>query len=326
VQTKTAPFVPRRGLGGGHRQTLGSFFLSRRIKLPASEARFIEVEPGVRVLAHCHWQADRQNALTVIVVHGLEGSSDSTYMQGIAAKGLALGMNVVRMNQRNCGGTEALAPTLYHSGRSQDVAAVAQNLIEQDHISHFALAGYSMGGNLVLKLAGEWGKNGPREFRAVAAVCPAIDLAASADALHLRGNRLYEQYFLWNLSRRLRAKARLFPGAFDTSRLRGIRSLREFDDRITAFYCGFAGADDYYDRSAAAHVIDRIAVPTFILNAANDPFIRILPETRQKILNNPSITFVETDDGGHCSYLADTNGSSDGRWAETQVVEFLRAM
>jgi predicted alpha/beta-fold hydrolase len=320
-------FVPRRGLSGGHRQTLASFFLSRRVALPPAEARLIEVEPGVQVLAHCHWQSDRRKALTVIVVHGLEGSSDSTYMLGIAAKGLALGMNVVRMNQRNCGGTEALAPTLYHSGRSQDVAAVAQNLIAQDHISRFALAGFSMGGNLVLKLAGEWGKTGPREFRAVATVCPAVNLAASADALHLRGNRLYEQYFLWNLSRRLRAKARLFPGAFDTSRLRGIGSLRQFDDRITAFYCGFTGADDYYDRAAAAHVIDRIAVPTFILNAANDPFIRILPETRRKILDNPHITFVETEDGGHCSYLAETNGSAnDGRWAEFQILEFLRSM
>jgi predicted alpha/beta-fold hydrolase len=319
-------FVPRRGLSGGHRQTLASFFLPRRISVPSPETRFIEVEPGVQVLVHCHWQSDRQNALTLIIVHGLEGSSDSTYMLGIAAKGLAVGMNVVRMNQRNCGGTEALAPTLYHSGRSQDVAAVAQNLIEQDHISRFALAGFSMGGNLVLKLAGEWGNTGPRQFRAVVAVCPAVNLAASADALHLRSNRLYEQYFLWKLNRRLRTKARLFPGAFDTARLRGIRSLREFDDRITAFYCGFTGADDYYDRAAAAHVIDLIAVPTFILNAANDPFIRILPETRQKILDNPHITFVETKDGGHCSYLADPSSRSDGYWAESQIVEFLSAM
>ncbi len=289
-------------MSGGHQQTLASFFLPRRVVL-----------------------RDRKSALTVIIVHGLEGSSDSDYMLGIAGKGLALGMNVVRMNQRNCGGTEALAPTLYHSGRSQDVAAVAENLIVQDHVTRFALAGFSMGGNLVLKLAGEWGKAGPAEFRAVAAVCPAVDLAASADALHLRGNRLYEYYFLWKLSRRLRAKARLFPDTFDTSRLRGITSLRDFDDKITAYYCGFTGADDYYDRAAATHVVDRIAVPTFILHAANDPFIRILPETRRKIQNNPNITFQETADGGHCSYLAQSNGNGDdGRWAELQIVEFLR--
>jgi len=322
-QTKTPGFRPRRGLRGAHRQTLASFFLARRIALPPAEARLIDVEPGVRVLAHCHWQTDRRNALTVIVVHGLEGSSDSRYMLGIAAKGLALGMNVVRMNQRNCGGTEAQAPTLYHSGRSQDVAAVVQNLIEQDQVSRLVLVGFSMGGNLVLKLAGEWSDAGPSQFVAVAAVCPAVDLAASADALHLRGNRLYELYFLWKLNRRLRTKARLFPGAFDTSRLRGVASLRDFDDRITAYYCGFTGADDYYDRAAAAHVVDRIAVPAFILHAANDPFIRILPETRRKFVDNPNISFLETTDGGHCSFLSAANGD-DGHWAEIQVLEFLR--
>ena len=268
----------------------------------------MEVEPGVQVLCRCHWQNDRQKALTVIIVHGLEGSTESDYMLGVAQKGLAAGMNVVRMNQRNCGGTDNLSPTLYHSGRSRDVAAVALNLVEQDHISGFALVGFSMGGNLVLKLAGEWAKEGPPQFRAVVAVSPSIDLAASADALHLKSNRLYEYYFLWNLRRRLRAKARSFPGFFDLSALRGLRTLRDFDDQVTARYCGFQGAADYYDRSAAANVVDRIAVPGFILHAANDPFIRILPATRQKILANPHLIFIETEDGGHCSFLAEPRG------------------
>jgi predicted alpha/beta-fold hydrolase len=232
-------------------------------------------------------------------------------------------MNVVRMNQRNCGGTDELSPTLYHSGRSQDVGAVARDLIARDRVSRFALAGFSMGGNLVLKLAGEWGREGPPQFRAVVAVCPSINLAASADALHLPANRLYEYYFMWQLRRHLRAKARLFPQIFDTSRLRSVTTLREFDDKITAYYCGFEGASDYYQRSAAANVVDRIAVPSLILHAANDPFIRILPETRQKILSNPNITFAETEDGGHCSFLGRPDGD-DGRWAERQVVEFLR--
>jgi len=306
-------------------QTLASFFLPRRISLPPAERRLIEVEPGVRVLCLCHWQADRQNALTVIIVHGLEGSSESQYMLGIADKGMAAGMNVIRMNQRNCGGPETESRTLYHSGRSADVAAVAKHLVEHDKISRFALAGFSMGGNLVLKTAGEWGrdKSAPPEFRAVAAVCPSLDLAASADALHSQGNRVYELYFLWKLQRRLRAKARIFPGVFDLSRMRGVTSLRDFDDKITAFYSGFEGAADYYFRAAAARVIDRIAAPAFILHAANDPFIRVTPESRQSILANPNITFVETEDGGHCSFLAERDGY-DGRWAERQVVEFLR--
>jgi predicted alpha/beta-fold hydrolase len=304
-------------------QTIASFFLRRRLVLPAAEERLIEVEPGVKVLCHCHWQADRAAALTVVIVHGLEGSSESEYMLGIAQKGLAAGMNVVRMNQRNCGGTEGLSPTLYHSGRSGDVAAVAENLIRNDKIPRLALVGFSMGGNLVLKLAGEWGREGPPEFRTVVAVCPALDLGASADALHIGGNRLYEQYFLVQLRRRLREKARLFPGKFDLSRLHGVSTLREFDDKITAYYCGFAGASDYYARAAASNVVDRIAVPGFILHAANDPFIRILPETRRKISGNPHITFMETGDGGHCSFIGERNGY-DGHWAERQVVEFLR--
>lgn len=306
-------------------QTIAGFFLSRRFSLPPAEERCVEVEAGVRVLCHCHWQPQRQNALTVILVHGLEGSSDSDYMLGIAEKGMAAGMNVVRMNQRNCGGTDGFSPTLYHSGRSQDIAAVAQHLIAAENLSRFALAGFSMGGNLVLKLAGEWGNQGPAQFRAVAAVCPALDLAASADALHLPGNRVYEAYFVWKLRRRLAGKARLFPSAFDTSRLQGVSTLRDFDDKITAYYSGFAGADDYYERASAARVVDRIAVPTLILHAGNDPFIRILPETREKILGNPNINFVECNDGGHCAFLADRDGN-DGHWAENRIVEFLRGL
>jgi predicted alpha/beta-fold hydrolase len=319
-------FRPRIRLRGGHVQTLAAFFLSRRIHLPAAEQRLIEVEPGIPVLCHCHWQKERSSALTLIVVHGLEGSSESQYMLGIARNGLAAGMNVVRMNQRNCGGMDHCAPTLYNSGRSGDVCAVARDLVERDAIRGFVLIGFSMGGNLVLKLAGEWGSGGPPEFRAVAAVCPAVNLAAGADALHEPANRIYEYYFLLQLFRRFRRKARLFPETFDASRLRRIKSLRDFDDRITAYYCGFTGADDYYDRAAAAHVVDRIARPTLIIHAANDPFIRILPETRQKILSNHNILYIETDDGGHCAFVGDREGRStyDGRWAEREVVEFAK--
>ena len=317
-------FRPRRFLSGGHVQTIASFLLPRRFSLPTPEERLIEVEPGVCVLCQCHWQPERQSPLTVIVVHGLEGSSESKYMMGIAEKGIAAGMNVVRMNQRTCGGTDGLAATLYHSGRSADVVAVAMHLIENDGITRFALCGFSMGGNLVLKSAGEWGGDGPREFVGVAAICPSMDLAASADALHLPVNRLYEEYFLWKLKARMRAKALCFPGRYDLSRLRGLKSLRDFDDKVTAFYCGFDGASDYYARAAAANVVQNISMPAYILSAANDPFIRILPETRKKIEANLNITFIETKDGGHCSFVGERNGY-DGNFAERAVIDFFSA-
>lgn len=324
------PFRPHPWFRGGHVQTLASFLLQRRVELPTPEDRLIGVAPGVKVRCLCHWQSDRRDALTLIVVHGLEGSTDSQYMRGVARDGLRAGMNVVLMNQRNCGGMDAAAPTLYNSSLSGDVEAVARNVVENDGVSRFALIGFSMGGNLVLKLAGEWGRKGPWQFRAVVAVCAAMDLAASADALHEPSNRLYEYYFLLQLFRRFRRKAKLFPCDFDPARLKGIRSLREFDDRITAFYCGFTGADDYYSRAAASNVVDRIAVPALIVHAANDPFIRLRPETRQRIAANPHITFIETSDGGHCAFLAERNSRQlpnsardDGRWAERTAVEFI---
>ncbi len=338
--TGRAPFRARRWLSGGHVQTIASFLLPRKIHLPPGGERLVEVAPGIKIRCWCYWQGaergarkDRAQPLTIIVVHGLEGSSDSQYMQGIARDGLAAGMNVVLMNQRNCGGMDHFAPTLYNSSLSGDVAAVVRNVIENDGVSQFAMIGFSMGGNLVLKLAGEWGSNGPTQFRAVAAVCPAMDLAASADALHEPANRIYEYYFLMQLFRRLRLKGRLFPGKFDVSRLRGISSLRLFDDRITAYYCGFTGADDYYARAAASNVVDRIAVPALIIHAKNDPFIRMQPETLRQIAANPNITYVETEDGGHCAFIgqrtAERNGSAatddDGRWAEREVVEFVAA-
>jgi predicted alpha/beta-fold hydrolase len=328
-------FRPRRWLAGGHVQTIASFLLPRKIHLPPAEERLVEVEPGIKIRCWCYWRSadkqDRGHALTAIVVHGLEGSSESQYMTGVARNALAAGMNVVLMNQRNCGGMDHFAATLYNSSLSGDVAAVARNVVENDGVSQFALIGFSMGGNLVLKLAGEWGSNddAPPQFKSVAAVCPAMDLAASADALHEPSNRLYEYYFLMQLFRRLRRKARLFPGKFDVSRLRGVSTLRMFDDRITAYYCGFTGAADYYARAAAANVVDRIAVPALIIHAANDPFIRVLPETRARIAANPNITYIETADGGHCAFVGERNGgrngdaTDDGRWAEREVVKFV---
>ena len=161
-------------------QTVASFLLPRRIHLPQPEERLIEVEAGINVRCWAYWQNDRCSSFTVIVVHGLEGSTDSQYMLGIARDGLAAGMNVVLMNQRNCGGMDDCAPTLYNSSLSGDVAAVARNVVKNDGVSRFGLAGFSMGGNLVLKLAGEWGSDGPKEFRGIAAVCPAVDTLNSS--------------------------------------------------------------------------------------------------------------------------------------------------
>lgn len=316
------PFVPRRLLRNRHAQTLAGNFLPRKNGLPEPEEQLFQVEEDVQVLCHCHWQPEPASRATALVVHGLEGSSASQYVVGTGTKAWAAGMNVVRMNMRNCGGTERLAPTLYHSGLSGDVGAVLRTIIEQKRLQQVGVVGYSMGGNLVLKMAGDWGSNAPRELKAVAAVSPAADLAPSADAMHEPANRIYEWKFLVSLMRTYNRKAGLFPERFRKVP-RWPRTIREFDDIITAHYCGFAGAQDYYTRAAAARVVERISVPSLVIHAKDDPFIRLLPETREKMLANPVITLLETDHGGHCAFLAQANGY-DGRWAERQIISFFR--
>lgn len=317
-------FTPRRGLKNGHVQTIVGNYLPRPSFALASHAETVEVDPmdGSRVLCHCSWQPEevRSHRLTVILVHGLEGSSDSQYIRGLAARSWSAGCNVVRMNMRNCGDTDRLTPTLYHSGLSGDVGAVADHFVARFGLQHIALIGYSMGGNLVLKLAGEWGHR--RSLCAVATVCPAIDLAAGSDALHEPANRGYEWHFLRGLMRRYRRKAALYPHIYTTPTIGPVRSLREFDDKIVARYCGFRDAHDYYYRAASARVIDRIAVPTLILQALDDPFIRLSPETRIAIQANPHITFIETPHGGHCAYLGADPGD-EIHWAEATVIRYL---
>jgi predicted alpha/beta-fold hydrolase len=316
------PFTPRPYLRNRHAMTLAGNFLRRDSSLPEAEECLCRVDAEAQVLCHCHWQADAERHPTVIIVHGLEGSSISRYVIGNANKAWAAGMNVVRMNMRTCGGTEGLAPTLYHSGLSSDVGAVLRGVIEQKRVQRVGLIGYSMGGNLVLKLAGEMGADAPAELKVVAAVSPAADLAASADAMHIGGNRIYEWKFLISLMRTFERKRKLFPDIYKKIE-RFPASIREFDDVITARYCGFEGAQDYYIRASAARVIDKITLPTLVIHAADDPFIRLLPETRARILANPHIQYLETAHGGHCAFLAQPNGD-DGRWAERQIMHFFR--
>ena len=325
-------FEPRRGLSNGHLQTIVGNFLPRPAFQITSVSETVEVDPsdGSRVLCHCHWQPGPPQSdlpcashLTLVLVHGLEGSSESRYIQGLAARAWAAGCNVIRMNMRNCGGSDALTPTLYHSGLSADVGAVVSNFTQQFGLKRVALVGYSMGGNMVLKLAGEWGSRPP--LVAVAAVCPAIDLAAGADALHEPANRAYEWRFLRGLKARYARKAVLFPEMYATpAEVWPVRSIREFDGKIVARYCNFRDADDYYYRAASARVVDYIAVPTLILCAQDDPFIRLFPETRARILANPNIAFIETRHGGHCAYLSRDHGN-EIHWAEATVIRFLLA-
>jgi predicted alpha/beta-fold hydrolase len=291
--------------------------------LPVAERRFFDVTADSRVLAHCNWQPDRKSAPTLLALHGLEGSSEAHYMRGLADKAFARGFNVVRLNQRNCGGTEHLSRGLYHSGLTADPVVVLKELIDRDALTSFAVAGYSLGGNITMKLAGELGEREMPEVKAFAAVSPVIELEACMQSIERRENRIYEWNFCRNLQGRMRRKAKSFPDLFDLNGLWKIWSIRAFDDRYTAPHHGYNGAADYYHRASAMRVIDRVARPSLILSAADDPFVPPDIFDAPAVKNNPNITTVITPRGGHCAFVEDANGY-DGYFAESLVVEFLK--
>jgi uncharacterized protein len=317
-------FVARPSLRNGHWMTLYSWGNPRNFPLlPPPTIRYFDVAADTRVIAHCHWQRDPQERPTLVALHGLNGSSDAHYMRGLAAKAFARGMNVVRLNQRNCGDTETMATGLFHSGLTTDAAHVVHELIHVDRVRAIAVAGYSLGGNLALKLAGEYGAHAPAELAAVAAVSPIIEIELCTRALERRENVLYQWNFVKDLKRRMRRKDNLAPGRFDMSRLAGIRTVREFDAAYTAPHFGFRSAEDYYYRASAMRVVDRIRIPALIITSEDDPFVPSQPFRDPKVTSNPHIELRLCAHGGHCGFVGQRSAMDDGYWAENQIVDFV---
>jgi predicted alpha/beta-fold hydrolase len=198
-----------------------------------------------------------------------------------------------------------------------------RELMDVDGLSSFAVTGYSLGGNLALKLAGDFGSHAPKELCGVCAVSPTMDLAVCVEALERPSNRIYQRHFVRNLKKRMGRKIRTFPERFSSAALPGIRTIRQFDEAYTAPFHGFTGASDYYERASAMRVIDRIRVPTLIISAADDPFVPPAPFGNPAVLRNRHITVVLTDHGGHCGFVEEASGAYDGYWAEREVVDFL---
>ena len=283
------------------------------VGLEAGEERVFATEPGVRVTGRCHWRS--RGAAVAVLVHGLEGSCEANYVRSMARALLVAGFNVLRMNVRTCGGTEHLAPTLYHSGLTSDLRAIVEEL--RDH--SLFLIGFSMGGNQALKLAGEWGERAPAHVRGVCAISAPIDLASCARRLTEPRNRIYELRFLSGLRARLQRKARLQPERFSLQPLARVRSIIDFDHYVTAPAFGFRDAWDYYEQSSALPGLAAVRIPSLLIQARDDPFI---PFECFRLPANPALRLLDPPHGGHVSFL------SRGRprfWAAQQAVRFAQA-
>jgi len=317
-------FQPHPLLRNGHLMTIAAAWWRRTFALPEAEERLFSVDAESKILGHCHWQKDkRRDAPVIALVHGLEGSSDSNYMRGIAEKAWAAGFHVVRLNQRNCGGTELLTPTLYNSGMSGDYGAVLEELATGDGFERIFFAGYSMGGNLVTKMAGEFGESAPRQLCGVCAVCPALDLAACADELERWDNYFYQGRFVRGLLKRYSLKVELFPQRYSKNGFGPIRTVREFDDAITALSFGFKDAQAYYESAGAKRVVAQIRVPFLLITAQDDPFVPYGAIRDSGVERNAAIRFVAPEHGGHCGFVS-RHGGARRFWAELSIVDFCR--
>jgi hypothetical protein len=288
-----------------------------------TQQRIFQINQETGLLTKCHWQPSPENKPTVLLIHGLEGCTESHYMVGLAHKILAKGWNCIRINQRNCGNSEHLTPTLYHNGLSQDYRKIIREITQHDGSQLNWLIGYSMGGNLTLKLAGEIGSELP-SLRGVAAVSPNIQPASCVRALQQPTNWIYHQHFLRSLKTKLRRKDRLYREKWDLSRLPQIKTMWEFDDVYTAPDGGYHNAEDYYAKSAAENTLYAIRIPSLIITAQDDPFI---PYT---IFDNPSLqknTFIQLlapKHGGHCGFLQGRQPQEDPFWAENRIVDWIQ--
>ncbi len=374
---RLAKFIPALGLANAHLMTLAPLAMRRTFPLTdcISEKLTIDVDPPCEEFSandqNPHLQQlkpDRNQVVVVLhrpeqlaqkyknyapltkdlsknlvlIVHGLEGSVESSYVKGVCEKALNIGFSVCRVNLRNCGDTLHLARGLYNAGMSEDIVAIAADLKKRFGFEQIFLSGFSLGGNIVLKAAGEQGhannarghavvergqasiagtqfdiesgaghEQSEREPRdadniidAVCAVCPPVELDQCVSTIERGENWLYENGFLISLKEKVRAKNRLFPGRYDVEILSSITSLRGFDNTFTAPDAGYSDAAAYYHGASALRVISAINIPSLIVAAVDDPLVPISSFSGREFSENDNVTLLTPKNGGHVAFVS----------------------
>lgn len=301
-------------LRGGHWQTVHPV-LFRKVKHVTKRRERLELDDGD--FMDLDWSGNSSDKLAIIS-HGLEGSSQATYVQGMAKALIKRGWDVLAWNMRGCSGELNRLPSFYHSGKTEDLDLVIRHVQKVHPAKSIDLVGFSLGGNLTLKYVGERGESiDPMIRRAVAFSVP-CELACCSSALEEKANRLYMERFLKSLRRKVVEKEQLFPGKLDVGGVEAIRTFAEFDGRFTAPLHGFQSADEYWDRSSCRRVLNNIAVPSLLVNAANDPILGKDCYPEEEARSNESFHLEVPEDGGHCGF-----GAGSEYWSETRAVTFL---
>jgi predicted alpha/beta-fold hydrolase len=298
IHNFAGPMNPYRPLfRNPHIQTIAAHFWKRPEVGRPLERRMVQTEARVRVLVESQ-RPEAQAIGEIVIVHGLEGSGEGGYIRSLAAAAVRAGYAAHRFHMRTCGGTEQHADTLYHAGLTSDLTAVLRLMRDEGRAPAF-LVGFSLGGNVVVKLAGELGESAGGLIQGVCGVSAPLDLAICAHRIHAPENRIYEKRFLRRMRARLIATGRYREGDFAN-----LGSLVELDDRITAQAFAFGSAENYYRSQSALGFLDGIRVPVLLIQAKDDPLVPFETFQCDALERNPHIQVLATEHGGHLGFLA----------------------
>lgn len=319
---KAPIFRPAWWLPGGHFQTLGGKYVRPRVHLPlrlerwsTEDGDFLDLEFG---------PDPDESAPLILLLHGLEGFAKRPYMLHAMAVLARQGLASVGLNFRGCSGEPNRLPRMYHSGETGDPGFVLRKLRERWPLRPLGALGFSLGGNVLLKLLGESAGEDRKRVGAAAAISVPYDL--SAGVAHLEGSpvgRFYGRYFLTSLRKKVRAKEEMLSSLLDLEAVYASRSLSQFDDVATAPLHGFRDAEDYYRQCSSSQFLDRIRVPTLLIHARNDPFLPSRAIPVKPMHRNPFIVPLILEGGGHVGFVSGAVPGRPGFWAEDRLADFF---
>jgi len=318
------PFRPHPLFRNPHAQTLAGTYLPGPRYAYRAVRRRVDLPDGDAIVLHDDvpplWNTGDRIAL---LLHGLAGCHESAYMVRIAGKLNEAGVRAFRMDHRGCGAGQGLATHPYHAGRSEDARAAALFLRDLCPDSPLTIVGFSLSGNIVLKLMGENPDGVPANIEKAAAVCPALDLATCVRSLVGPCQRAYDRFFVRLLCQQVEANRRLRPGVAGIDRSRRLKTLFEFDDAYTGPVCGFGSANNYYSINSAGRHVGQIRLPTLIMTAKDDPLVP--SATFENLRPSPNVVVHMTEHGGHLGYVGAPGVDRDRRWMEWRIVEWTTA-
>ncbi|HYF02223.1 MAG TPA: alpha/beta fold hydrolase [Patescibacteria group bacterium] len=287
-------------------------FTRQRIETP--DADFLDIDLAFK-------NGKSPSSKLAILSHGLEGSTDRWYIRGMVHALHRADYDVLAWNFRGCSGSINRILAYYHSGKSEDLEAVIQHVLNTSDYKKIALIGFSVGGNITLKYLGERGKNIPHNLLKAVCFSVPVDLEASSRELAKPSNRIYMDRFLKTLKQKVRDKMEKFPGEIDDRNFKNITNFKEFDDRYTAPLNGFKNAHEYWAAASSKQYLKNISIPTLLVNAENDPFLAPECYPVKESEANPNLFLEMPADGGHMGF---TDFSFKNEyWSERRAVEFL---